>query len=113
MEIVGHNLNICANIADGVVINLRHLNSVFVKDDRSAVVIGGGAKWAEVYSYIDAIGLSTSGGRAAEVGVGGLSTGGKLVISTPVGVRLRDTARSLEPQIVHFDESPMYFKSQS
>jgi FAD/FMN-containing dehydrogenase len=73
----GHTLNSgAANISDGVVINLRSMNSVTVSDDKTFVSIGGGAKWGEVYPHLDALGLATSGGRVSGVGVGGLSLGG-------------------------------------
>jgi FAD/FMN-containing dehydrogenase len=67
-----------ANIEGGVVINLRKMNSVTVSEDRTSVTIGGGAIWGEVYEYLDALGIATFGGRVSTVGVGGLSTGGKI-----------------------------------
>jgi len=74
----GHNLNGgFANIENGVVISLRALKSVTIAEDKSSVTIEGGAKWGEVYPHLDALGIATSGGRVAGVGVGGLSTGGK------------------------------------
>jgi FAD/FMN-containing dehydrogenase len=74
----GHTLNAgAANIDSGVTINLRSMNQVTVNKERSLVSVGGGAKWAEVYPVVDALKLATSGGRVADVGVGGLTTGGK------------------------------------
>ena len=74
----GHTLNSgAANINQGVTINLRSMRNVTVNSDRSLVSIEGGAKWADVYPMLDALNLSTSGGRVADVGVGGLSTGGE------------------------------------
>jgi len=52
------------------------MNSVRVSDDRTEVRIGGGAIWSEVYEVLDRLGLATSGGRVAGVGVGGLCIGG-------------------------------------
>ncbi|TGO54056.1 hypothetical protein BCON_0113g00160 [Botryotinia convoluta] len=73
----GHSLNAgAANIESGVTINLRALNKVEVNTEQTLVSIGGGAKWGEVYSVLDGLGLATSGGRVADVGVGGLTTGG-------------------------------------
>ncbi|KAF7884129.1 uncharacterized protein EAF01_011552 [Botrytis porri] len=69
----GHSLNAgAANIESEVTINLRALNKVAVNRKQTLVSIGGGARWGEVYSVVDA----TSGGRVADVGVGGLTTGG-------------------------------------
>lgn len=74
----GHTLNAGAsNIDFGVVISLRSMNTVQVSDDKASVRIGGGAKWREVYAHLDPLGLAISGGRVADVGVGGLCTGGK------------------------------------
>jgi hypothetical protein len=65
-----------SNIQGGVTIDLSHLKQVEVAPDRSHVKIGPGNRWADVYSKLDAVGLGTSGGRVATVGVGGLTTGG-------------------------------------
>ena len=74
----GHTLNSgAANIEAGVTINMRRMNQIDVNAEKSTVSIGGGAKWGEVYPELDRLGISTSGGRVADVGVGGLSTGGK------------------------------------
>ncbi|TGO29893.1 hypothetical protein BPAE_0010g00790 [Botrytis paeoniae] len=73
----GHSLNAgAANIESRVTINLRALNKVEVNKEQKLVSIGGGAKWGEVYSVLDGLELATSGGRVADVGVGGLTTGG-------------------------------------
>ncbi|PQE03541.1 oxidoreductase FAD-binding protein [Rutstroemia sp. NJR-2017a BVV2] len=73
----GHTLNAgAANIDSGVTINLRSMNQVIVNEERSLVSVGAGAKWADVYPVVDALKLATSGGRVADVGVGGLTTGG-------------------------------------
>lgn len=40
------------------------------------VAVGVGASWGAVYTYLDQLHLSVSGGRAAGVGVGGLTLGG-------------------------------------
>ena len=73
----GHNLNVgAANIDSGVTINLRSMSKVSLNEDKTLVSVGGGAKWSDVYSYLDSTGVATSGGRVADVGVGGLTTGG-------------------------------------
>lgn len=65
-----------ANIANGVTIDLRALNSVEVSEDRTTALVGAGATWDQVYSQLEPLGLSVAGGRSAPVGVGGLTLGG-------------------------------------
>ena len=66
-----------SNIQGGVTIDLAKLNQVDVTGDDTQVSIGSGNRWADVYLKLDALGISTSGGRASTVGVGGLTIGGK------------------------------------
>ena len=65
-----------ANIQSGVTIDLQSLNQVDVASDKKTVAIGPGNRWGAVYLKLDAMGLATSGGRVAIVGVGGLILGG-------------------------------------
>ena len=65
-----------ANIQDGVTIDLSAINQVNISADASITSIGGGARWEDVYLKLDAMGLAVAGGRVAQVGVGGLLTGG-------------------------------------
>ena len=71
-----------ANASDGVTIDLRGLNSIEVKKDYSQVSIGTGASWGEVYRTLDPLGLAVPGGRHSQVGVGGLTLGGKTTLSS-------------------------------
>ncbi|KAI8962371.1 putative oxidoreductase [Daldinia sp. FL1419] len=72
-----------ANIASGVTIDLRPLNTIEVKEDKSMVSIGVGATWGDVYSKLDPLGISVAGGRVAHLGVGGLTLGGGLSFFSP------------------------------
>ena len=45
-------------------------------DDNSAVWLGPGARWRDVYSVLEPYNLVVSGGRVADVGVGGYVLGG-------------------------------------
>ncbi|KAE8350516.1 hypothetical protein BDV28DRAFT_159548 [Aspergillus coremiiformis] len=72
-----------ANIANGVTLDLQGLNQISVSDDYTTASIGVGATWGEVYSQLDPLGLSVAGGRAAQVGVGGLTTGGGISYFSP------------------------------
>ncbi|KAF2992906.1 hypothetical protein E8E14_000364, partial [Neopestalotiopsis sp. 37M] len=72
-----------SNIAGGVVIDIRALNSIVVNQENSTVSVGAGASWDQVYEQLDPIGLSVNGGRAAEVGVSGLTLGGGISYFSP------------------------------
>lgn len=65
-----------AGVADGVVVDMSLINEVSVAKDRQSTTIGVGARWRDVYSKLDAMGLAMVGGRNANVGVGGLVLGG-------------------------------------
>lgn len=69
-----------ANIDGGVVIDLQLLNKIIPSEDGSCVVIGTGARWLDVSMILDRNGLAVAGGRNAEVGVGGLTLGGKCAV---------------------------------
>lgn len=60
-----------SNIAGGVTLDLRELNSVDVSEDGRTVQVGAGASWDAVYRKLDPLGRSVAGGRVAGVGVGG------------------------------------------
>lgn len=73
----GHALNAgAANVEAGVTIDLRGLNQISVNADQSVVSVGGGARWSEVYSSLEPLGLAVAGSRDEAVGVGGLTLGG-------------------------------------
>ena len=57
-----------SNIADGVVLDLRGLNTIELSADKSTVLVGTGATWDAVYEKLDPLRLSVNGGRAAGVG---------------------------------------------
>ena len=56
--------------------DLSDMNTVEVSDDRKITGVGPGARWHDVYSKLDALGLSVVGGRVSDVGVAGLTLGG-------------------------------------
>ena len=66
-----------ANINGGVTIDLKFLNQVDVAKDQSVTSVGPGNRWVDVYLKLDALGLAVPGGRVSDVGVGGLTLGGK------------------------------------
>ncbi|KAK8043461.1 hypothetical protein PG993_005891 [Apiospora rasikravindrae] len=78
----GH-MTSASNINGGVTIDLRALNSISVNEDRSLALVGPGATWGAVYEHLDPLGLSVNGGRAAPVGIGGLTLGGGISYTSP------------------------------
>jgi len=70
-----------ASIKGGVVIDLSLFCEVTPSKDGSSVAIGAGAKWMDVSKILDDMGLAVVGGRNSAVGVGGLTLGGKLLLS--------------------------------
>ncbi|MCJ1250543.1 hypothetical protein MMC30_007771 [Trapelia coarctata] len=72
-----------ANIDDGVTIDLGALNDVAVNKARNVAFVGAGARWLNVYSRLDSLGLSVVGGRDSDVGVAGLTLGGGLSYFSP------------------------------
>ncbi|RWA11959.1 hypothetical protein EKO27_g3135 [Xylaria grammica] len=66
-----------SNIAGGVTIDLSGLSSLALSAaDPPVLSVGVGSTWGTVYDYLDPMNLSVSGGRDADVGVGGLTLGG-------------------------------------
>ncbi|CAM3506197.1 FAD-binding oxidoreductase [Isoptericola cucumis] len=69
---LGHGTN-----DGGVVLDLRHLDSVEVVDPgRRVVRVGAGATWGRVAAALAPHGLGLTAGDTASVGVGGLTLGG-------------------------------------
>lgn len=81
----GHGLNKgAANIdGPGITISLEKMNQVEVKASPAGTYasIGPGSNWDKVYKTLELNSLSTPGGRVASVGVPGLLTGGRLILS--------------------------------
>ncbi|KAI1345676.1 cytochrome P450 [Xylaria sp. FL0043] len=69
-----------SNIKDGVTVDLSKLSDITISQPGGSVApvlsVGAGCRWGAVYAYLDKMHLSVSGGRAASVGVGGLTLGG-------------------------------------
>jgi FAD/FMN-containing dehydrogenase len=57
---------------------MRRLNSIdFVEDEKSAIRVGAGNVWADVYRELDPWGMSATGTRNSLTGVVGSILGGE------------------------------------
>jgi hypothetical protein len=73
----GHGLSGRSTNEGGIVIDLRHLNSIEVLDPAARLVrIGPGASWRDVAAVLQRHGWALSSGDSGAVGVGGLATAG-------------------------------------
>ena len=64
----------CANIQDGITVDLGLLSGVDIQE--GLVRVGAGEHWGTVYSILDTKGLGASGSRSSKGGIGGLSLEG-------------------------------------
>ena len=77
----GHGLLVgSSNIAVGVTIDMSGMKSVTLSKDKTTASVQSGAKWIQVYEALDPLGYAIPGGRAGDVGVGGLTSGGMQMI---------------------------------
>ncbi|CEL03427.1 hypothetical protein ASPCAL04582 [Aspergillus calidoustus] len=80
----GHAYNTAFNnINSGPTIDLSNLNSITLSADQKTVSVGPGATWGDVYDILDPAHISVPGGRAGQVGVGGLTLGGGISYFSP------------------------------
>ena len=64
----------CANIQDGVTVDLGLLSGVDIQE--GLVQVGAGEHWGTVYESLDSKGLGVCGSRSSKGGIGGLSLEG-------------------------------------
>src|SRR6516162_5232235 len=74
----GHNAGGLGVCDDGLVIDLSHMNYIWVDPKRRSVLVGGGALWGAVDHATHAFGLAVPSGVVSTTGVGGLTLGGGL-----------------------------------
>ncbi|KAH6997370.1 hypothetical protein EDB80DRAFT_814593 [Ilyonectria destructans] len=72
----GHHFSSASSVEEGLVIDMKSLNSVEVDKENMRVTIGGGCLWGDVYTILRDHGLECVGGGVHVVGVGGHLTGG-------------------------------------
>ncbi|KAH3910623.1 hypothetical protein HBI56_190410 [Parastagonospora nodorum] len=72
-----------SNIEDGVTIDLQYISSIEYNEKSNLVKVGPGASWHDVFATLEPLGVITTGGRSATVGVGGLTLVGGISYFTP------------------------------
>jgi FAD/FMN-containing dehydrogenase len=73
----GHSTAGYGTNEQGIVVDLQPMSTVTLLDTQQNIVrIGGGAKWGAVAKALQPYGLAISSGDSADVGVGGIITGG-------------------------------------
>jgi FAD/FMN-containing dehydrogenase len=68
-------------IKDGVTVDFGYMNATVYDPVTKLANIGPGATWDTVFSSLAKSGLTTVGGRASVVGVGGFTTGGGVCLN--------------------------------
>lgn len=72
----GHGVAGKALAHDGLVIDLRRMNSVSVEPEARTATVAGGATMSQLDRATEPYGLATAGGRVSTTGVGGYTLGG-------------------------------------
>ncbi|ONI80928.1 FAD-binding protein [Saccharothrix sp. ALI-22-I] len=72
----GHSVAGASLVQDGLVLDMRAMDSVTVAADARTAAVGGGATWGAVDRATQAYSVATTGGRVSTTGVGGLTLGG-------------------------------------
>lgn len=72
----GHSVAGASLVQDGLVLDLRKINSVTLSPDGRVAVVGGGATWGVFDRAAQTHAMATTGGRVSTTGVGGLTLGG-------------------------------------
>lgn len=65
----------CANIDNGITVDLRSLKGIQIQD--GCVHVAAGELWGSVYEHLEPHGLGVTGGKSTTCGIGGLATQGK------------------------------------
>lgn len=66
----------CANVQDGITVDLRDLQGIEFQD--GVVRVAAGERWGNVYKFLEPLGLGVTGGKSTSCGIGGLATQGGL-----------------------------------
>lgn len=65
-----------SDVKNGVTVDLGLMTAVTYNKQTSTVSIQPGPRWRDVYSALEPYGVTVTGGRDADVGIGGFLTGG-------------------------------------
>lgn len=71
----------CANVDQGITVDLRSLKSIQVQD--GYVQVAAGEIWGSVYEHLEPHGLGVTGGKSTTCGIGGLATQGMSGLMDP------------------------------
>lgn len=66
----------CANIQDGITVDLSCVTGIEVQPEGSTVHIAAGERWGAVYDKLEPYGLAVTAGRSSNGGIGGLALQG-------------------------------------
>lgn len=67
----------CANVQNGITLDLNLLTTISLNQDNSVVLVGAGARWQAVDQVVQDVGLGVVGGRSGTGGIGGLALAGE------------------------------------
>ncbi|KAF2133808.1 FAD-binding domain-containing protein [Dothidotthia symphoricarpi CBS 119687] len=65
-----------SSIEGGITVSLEALNEISLSPDKKIAAVGTGNRWGRVYTTLAEHNITVAGGRASDVGVGGLLLGG-------------------------------------
>lgn len=68
-----------SSVQGGITIDLQNLKSITVNADKTVIQVGAGNRWINVYEYLTPKNLSVIGGRVSDIGVSGLTLGGRML----------------------------------
>ncbi|KAI0178947.1 hypothetical protein GGR52DRAFT_569850 [Hypoxylon sp. FL1284] len=72
----GHGVFGTSSVANGVTIDLSHMNGSTYDPETNLAKIQPGGRWKNVYANLETQGVTATGGRDGDVGVGGFLLGG-------------------------------------
>lgn len=70
-----------SSIDGGITVSFQNLRGVALSADKKVASVQPGNTWGAVYAALEKDDVAVIGGRMRDIGVGGLTTGGKSIIS--------------------------------